>query len=201
MKSKPNSCIKMNGYLKAELQIVYIEFGVDSLHKILRNFLHFLICLIQAIILRGMLLLQVLFELGKTHFVTLLKFSILLWLFLDSVIGQVDHPVAYVPKGEVSGRCPNVTLVVPIGFGAAIDSCNEQVAANIELPSPKQHWFLHIFLDDCCASPTLTWPIFNIIENLADSLCELDTMTSIAVLAWLADPQIFTCRSIFLICL
>lgn len=41
MKSRPNNCIKFLCYLETKLEIIDIEFGVDSLDKLFGYFLHF----------------------------------------------------------------------------------------------------------------------------------------------------------------
>lgn len=59
-------------------------------------------------------------------------FAVVLALFLDGVIGEVDHATGKIVKGEGLPRGADVSLFVPISFDHAVNGGYQYVATDIK---------------------------------------------------------------------
>lgn len=81
------------------------------------------------------------------HLIEVLKLAILLPLLLDGIVGQVHVLVLEVFEGVFFAGGAHVALFVPVPLDDAVDSCYQDVTADVELPLVVEERRLHILLN------------------------------------------------------
>lgn len=78
-------------------------------------------------------MLEVLLEVVETHFVPVFILAIVLGVFLDCIICQVDVFIVQLIDVELLATCPDVSIFIKVSFQASIDACHKAIAPEIEL--------------------------------------------------------------------
>ena len=132
---------------------------------------------------------QVFIELIIGNFVAFFILPILLAMFLDCVVGEVDIRVVVFIR-VLEGSSSNVSIFIEVSLNPSQCGTDHNEMPNIELPALIQKRFLYVFLDDIaegfpiCVAFLILDDGFNFVQILADS----DTRTTITHFSWLHDP-------------
>lgn len=100
---------------KTELPFGGIDFAINSSDAVSGLVLHFAVNIIEKVkFLVRQPHVEVSLELIERNFVSGLKFAVLLTLFLDRIVSEVDKLVLDIFGGVFFAGCANIALLVPI---------------------------------------------------------------------------------------
>lgn len=97
-------------------------------------------------------------ELVIRNFVSILMFSILISLFLNCIVCEMDHLILDVFKIIVKRGSSNIALSKPVKSHSTIHFCCQHKMPYIKFSSFIQHWLLNILLDN----KSFFWIIFRV---------------------------------------
>ena len=157
---------------------------------------------LKVIFLVWILCFKILFEFIKIDFISVLKLSIILMIFLNSIISQMNKDIFLILRVTVKLKtaCTNIALFVPICFYAIVLNkkinyqWNEQiVTSNVEFSFLIKKRLLNIFLNDKCAWISLIFFLsrilfINKLFNWFQFRMNSNSLTSIWVLARFNNP-------------
>ena len=75
---------------------------------------------------------NVFIEIRKRKFICILVLAIILRVLLDSVVGEMDHPILQVFCCEFLRSSSNVPFLVPVAPQIAVEGSHQHIASNIK---------------------------------------------------------------------
>ena len=69
---------------------------------------------------------------GIRKFISLFVLSVVLAVFLDGVICEVNEFVLNILEIELFRRCSDVARLVPVAFDETVDRCDEKVMSDVK---------------------------------------------------------------------
>ena len=105
---------------------------------------------------------------------------------MHKFVGQVFY-------AELSARRSEIALFVEVGFIVAIDTRDQCIRPNVELPTVYEQRIRYVFLND--AGPSF-WGsgLFNDLSNVWVVFRHRNSITSVGVLTRLYDPNVLVFR-------
>ena len=137
-------------------------------------------------------MIYVFLKLGIRQLVAVLVFAIESAIFLNSVVGKMDHFVTDVLNVISVWRRSNVALAKPVGSHNSMHSCYQHVMSNIELATLVKQRLLYVFLNDICFVHTI-WVLLFFLKNIVQLIKRIDdyySVSSIGKLSRLDYPYV-----------
>lgn len=134
--------------------------------------------------------LEVLIKVRVGDLVTVLEFPVVISLFLDGIIGEMDVLVVKVLEVKLFACGSQVSILVPVGLCNPICSCHKHEAADIELSLVEQERLLEVLLDYQTAGSRAA--LVSKGSDLPKAAQNCDSITSVRILPWFAYPSIVT---------
>lgn len=123
------------------------------------------------------------------YLVEILIFSKRLIIFLNGLVGEMNHEVVCILLGVLFGGCADVSIAVPVSFEYSVDGCQKDVASNVKFAVVYEEAVLYIFLDDKGGTALGHSLLYFLLQRfLAD--VDRDAETSIGVLPRFDNPHI-----------
>ena len=110
-------------------------------------------------------------------------------MFLDCIVGEVDHLVIEVIEVVLLWRSTNVTIVIPVPFEIAVHRCYQNVAPDVEFTLVNQKALLHVLLHNHTPFLTAQTPTQLTLQFL-DVWVHCDSEAPVRILARLENPQV-----------
>ena len=123
------------------------------------------------------------------YLVEILIFTKRLIIFLNGLVGEMDHKVVGILFGVLFRGGADVSIAVPVAFENAIDCCQKDVASNVEFAVVDEKAVFYIFLDDKWGT-ALGHSLFYLLLQWFLADVDRDAKTSIRVLARFNNPHI-----------
>ena len=124
-------------------------------------------------------------------FVAVFILAIILWLFLDGIIGQVNQPILQIFQCELFATRPDVPLLIPICLVDTINWCEQHISSNIEfsLVIKEGH---QVFLDYVWAfSSSGFFSVFHDFSYFIKAFIHLNATALIWIFPRFYNPEIF----------
>lgn len=125
------------------------------------------------------------------EFILVLKFSIVVTVLLNCIIGQVNERVFTVLECKLVTTRPDVALFIPEAFYLLFYSHQQHVTSDVKFPLIIQEGLFDIFLQDI--SPyrflilsCLAYYAFDRLDGIMDS----NTIASVRIFPWFENPYI-----------
>lgn len=134
---------------------------------------------------------HVLLEVGIWKLVARFKLAIVIALFLNSIIRQVNEPISYVLQIEVFAACAQVAIAVPVPLQVTVNRRHQRVAADVKLAVLVEQRPLDILLNNIRSLLPIEIRIWYDFFNLRKLSANLDAAAPIRVLARLDYPNLF----------
>lgn len=139
-----------------------------------------------------MLHIQVPLEFRIRKFVCLFIFSISLWMFLNSIVCEVDLSVILIFKIKCDRTCSNVTFPIPIGSFTVAYRSDQHIMPDIKFPFIIQKRPVHIQLDNVGKffSIRMFFAFCKQRIKLLQTFNNSYVVPSIRIFTWLDNPNI-----------
>lgn len=163
-----------------------VDFPVGSHNCSGGYLLHFLIKLLDFVLLFGMVVVKVPLELTVGNLVAVLVLAVVIVVDLNGVVGEVDEEVCEVVEVEDLRTRAQIAFVVPEELGDACNGQHEDVGSYVEFASLVEEDVRDVSLDDVGMDGFLAG------KFALDLLCVFgneDAVASIAVFPWLHNPD------------
>ena len=132
----------------------------------------------------------------KTHLISVLIFTIVLRILLDSIICQMNVLIIEIRNIELFTTCSNEAILIEITLKMSIYWRHKPIASEIEFTILDQERMIYIllnnkslFFDFSCCSTLAAW-IRDKWLNLGKARWNINTITSVCVLSWFNNPYI-----------
>jgi hypothetical protein len=134
--------------------------------------------------------LDILLKIGKAQFICIFVLAVVLGVFLDGIVGEMDHSVLEVFGCEFLGGCADVALLVPVGSEVAIEGGHQDVAAEVELALviEEGHEVALHYVGTRLAVGSEPLRLHD-LPHFLDSLYNVDPAALVGVLSGFDDPQ------------
>lgn len=166
--------------------------SVASFYVRLLLYLHFGIGGRPKLILR-LLTVEIALEVGKRDLVTRLILTILLTLFLDGVVGEVDHLVRQILEVEFLACRADVPFLKPVALSDAVGRCQADVCSDVELSLviEERH---NVLLKNVSTRPAHRVCLFFVdeVSNLLQRLSDGNAGASVGILTGFHQPDVAT---------
>lgn len=149
-----------------------------------------------------MLRLDVLLDISIAEFVSWFILTIVLASFLNSVVGQMHH-FAPISERKLSWARPQIAFFVPISAHVSVSGSHKSEASDVELPSFVKKRIRYISLNNIGAFLPREQN-HSVADYLFDWLqirTNLDSESSVGVLAWLNYPVCWPFLAFFFVLL
>lgn len=131
--------------------------------------------------------------LTERKLVACLELAVLLPLFLDCVIRQMDQLIGELASLENAAGCAEVAVIVGEAFKFLVDKSEHTETADVELALHVKGRPLDVLLDNK-RSVRVTFALADDLFNLFKTLAHVDAVSSIGVLAGFDDPDVLVRR-------
>lgn len=137
-----------------------------------------------------MVLVQIALEVVDRKLVCIFKATIVLWIHLNRIVGQVNVLWVQICQIECLRRCPKVAVSVHIALEHTIHRCKHCKNTNVNFPSRDKQRLLKVFLHDACSVASWLRQRVNYLTDFWQALSNLDSNASVSVLTWFDYPNV-----------
>lgn len=126
---------------------------------------------------------------GVWKFVSFFIFAIILAVFLNRIICEVNKFIIDLFKIKLFRRCPNVPCFVPVSFDETVNRCDKQVMPDVEFSVIVKER-LQVLLNDKCLRLSIFVKLLVPHQSFDfNGGCDWNSVSSIRVLSWFYDPN------------
>lgn len=136
-----------------------------------------------------LLLLDYFRKIRKCHFVSILELTIIICMYLDCIVSQMNKFIWNVIVVEFFAWCPYVAILVKVTFQRSIYRCHNTIASEIEFPFVYQKWIVDILLYD--KSPVSLCRPTNYRLYFLHRFTNIYPVASISIFPRLNNPCVF----------
>lgn len=122
--------------------------------------------------------------------VSALELAVVVELFLDGVVGQVDVAVVDVFDVELSAAGAQVALLVPVTLEVSVNSAHHRKDSDVELPALVQKRLLNVFLNYVTPTVAAQVHVLDQALNLVQVLHNCNAAPAVCVFSGLNDPKV-----------
>lgn len=140
---------------------------------------------------------QVLLEVSKTQFVSILIFPIVIRIFLHGIVCQVNEFVMDILYIEFFARSSNIGIFIEVTFEMSIYTSHKAVAAEVEFSTMNKQGIIDVFLDDKSLILSVTARILygsrsihNYVSDLIEVRANFNSLTTIRIFTWFNYPDV-----------
>ena len=131
---------------------------------------------------------EIFLEILHAKFISVLVLSVVLRMFLHSIVRQVYELVMHILNVKFLAARSDICVLIEIALEVPVDRCHHTVAAEIELSSMNQQGVVYVPLNDKCGLSIrrLKDQTSDFVQVAADT----DAVTAICIFTWFYDPYV-----------
>ena len=140
----------------------------------------------------GILRVQVLLEVNVRELVSCFELAIVITLFLDRIVCQVDKSIGDILQVEVFAARSEIPFVVPVTLQIPINAGQKSVAPDVELPALVEQRLFYVLLYYVGSLLPIDCGVAHDIFYLLDFSAHINSTASVRVLSRLYNPHRLT---------